>query len=104
TLGGLYLNGYNENSLKIHPTVSRQDSVFRNKSAEIESEFSRLSDDDLALKYNAFILSEKSIGIQSIEFLYRAVKNSFCFSCFYEQCLKQYKFLVLLQGVLQWTC
>ncbi|MBI2674568.1 MAG: AAA family ATPase [Candidatus Yanofskybacteria bacterium] len=57
TLGGLYLNGYNENALKVHPSVSEQDSMFRNKSAEIESEFSQLSDDDLTLKYNAFILS-----------------------------------------------
>jgi len=57
TLGGLYLNGYNENALKVHPLVSEQDDMFRSKSAEIESEFARLSDDDLTLKHNAFILS-----------------------------------------------
>ena len=56
TLNGLYLNGYNENALKVHPLVSEQDAEFRNRSAEIESEFSRLSGKDLALKYNAFIL------------------------------------------------
>jgi len=37
--------------------VSEQDGIFRNKSAEVESEFSLLSGDDLALKFNAFILS-----------------------------------------------
>jgi len=57
TLAGLYLNGYNENALKVHPLVSEQDSIFRSKSAEVESEFSLLSGDDLALKHNAFILS-----------------------------------------------
>lgn len=57
TLDGLYLNGYNENALKVHPLVSEQDSMFRNKSAEIESEFSRLPEGGLALKHNAFILS-----------------------------------------------
>ncbi|MBI4160503.1 MAG: AAA family ATPase, partial [Candidatus Yanofskybacteria bacterium] len=57
TLEGLYLNGYNENALKVHSLVSGQDDIFRIKSAEIESEFSQLSDDDLELKYNAFILS-----------------------------------------------
>ena len=56
TLNGLYLNGYNENALKVHPLVSEQDAEFRNRSAEIESEFSRLSGEDLALKHNAFIL------------------------------------------------
>ena len=77
TLGGLYLNGYNENALKIHPTVSRQDSVFRNKSAEIESEFSRLSDDDLALKYNAFILSAGGELLRSKETLQKVKESSY---------------------------
>ncbi|HXK41145.1 MAG TPA: PIF1 family DEAD/DEAH box helicase [Candidatus Paceibacterota bacterium] len=56
-LNGFYLNGYNENALKVHPLVSEQDGMFRSKSAEVESEFSLLSGDDLALKHNAFILS-----------------------------------------------
>ena len=58
TLNGLYLNGYNENALKVHPLVSEQDGIFRSRSAaEVESEFSLLSGDDLALKHNTFILS-----------------------------------------------
>lgn len=57
TLNGLYLNGYNENALKVHPLVSEQDSEFRNRSAEIQSEFYQLSVKDLALKNNTFILS-----------------------------------------------
>ncbi|MEK7603705.1 MAG: PIF1 family DEAD/DEAH box helicase [Patescibacteria group bacterium] len=57
TLKGLYLKGYNQNALKVHPLVSEQDFEFRSRSAEIQSEFCRLSGEDLALKHNAFILS-----------------------------------------------
>lgn len=77
TLGGLYLNGYNEKALKIHPAVARQDSVFNNQSAEIESEFSRLSDDDLTLKHNTFILSVGGELARSTETLQRVKEKAY---------------------------
>ena len=55
TLSGLYLLGYNERALQVHPEVLEQDELFRDASDAAEESFEKLSVDELALMHQNFI-------------------------------------------------
>ncbi len=57
TLDGLYLAGYNEQSLKVHPEVLSCDEDFRNESKEASVAFSKLSKTELSKMQSNFILA-----------------------------------------------
>jgi len=55
TLGGLYLAGYNDKALAVHPIVLRHDDTFRQLSDESESVHTNLNEDQLTQFHNNFI-------------------------------------------------
>lgn len=55
TLAGLYLLGYNERALEVHPDVFARDVLFRAQSEEARYEFAALGEEALAPKHAQFI-------------------------------------------------
>ena len=55
TLQGLYLTGFNERSLMVHPEVLEADEVFREASELAEESFAKLSAKELSLMHASFI-------------------------------------------------
>lgn len=55
TLAGLYLLGYNERALEVHPDVFARDVLFRAQSEEARYEFAALGEEALAQKHAQFI-------------------------------------------------
>jgi hypothetical protein len=47
-LSGLYLSGFNERALQVHPEILRADGGFREQSDGVEEAFAKLSKDELA--------------------------------------------------------
>ena len=54
-LSGLYLLGINDHALKVHPEVLAEDLKFKNKSAEAEKVFGKLSTKELQKMHNNFV-------------------------------------------------
>ena len=57
TLNGLYLGGYNEKALKVHPAIIVQDNAFRQQSLATESHHGNLSKEEIAQLYKNFIFT-----------------------------------------------
>jgi hypothetical protein len=55
TLSGLYLVGYNDMALKVHPSVLEKDIEFKEKSEEAEYEFHKIKKTDLYKMQENFI-------------------------------------------------
>ncbi len=55
TLAGLYLLGFNERALQVHPEVAAQDEVFRDASEDALESFGKMSPTELVLMHNNFI-------------------------------------------------
>jgi len=56
TLSGLFLEGFNERSLEVHPEILLQDSDFRKQSQKAVITFEQISSRDLKDKHKKFIL------------------------------------------------
>jgi hypothetical protein len=54
-LSGLYIKGWNQRALEVHPAVLEQDSIFKNKSAEAEDGFGDIPVEDLEKMHVNFI-------------------------------------------------
>jgi ATP-dependent DNA helicase PIF1 len=59
TLGGLYLTGYNERALAVHPEVAEQDEGFRAASDAAQSAFANMPKQELADMHANFIKKTK---------------------------------------------
>lgn len=55
SLAGLYLLGFNERALEVHPEVSLEDEVFRRRSLKALSAFAVMSDGELVALHDNFI-------------------------------------------------
>ncbi len=55
TLAGLYLLGFNERALQVHPEVAAQDELFRDASDDAQESFGKMSPTELALMHSNFI-------------------------------------------------
>ena len=61
TLAGLYLLGYNERALEVHPSVSAKDAEFQGQSDEAGKTFTEMAPDDLAELHKNFIFASGGI-------------------------------------------
>jgi hypothetical protein len=57
SLDGLYLLGYNEHSLKVHPQILKQDSVFKKESENAQQTFFALSKEEIKKMHKNFVLA-----------------------------------------------
>ncbi|MCM2339063.1 MAG: PIF1 family DEAD/DEAH box helicase [Burkholderiales bacterium] len=57
SLDGLYLLGYNEHSLKVHPQILKQDSVFKKESENAQQTFFTLSKEEIKKMHKNFVLA-----------------------------------------------
>lgn len=57
TLAGLYLLGWSDRALSVHPEVVGQDDEFRDLSAEADRAFDDLHEDEIAKMHRAFVLA-----------------------------------------------
>jgi hypothetical protein len=55
SLDGLFLRGFNEQALSVHPDVAKQDSWFRQHSEVVAEKFGALSDDDVVHRQQLFV-------------------------------------------------
>ena len=83
TLSGLYVLGYNDKSLEIHPEVKEQDILFQESSDVAEYEFHQIRQDDLQKIHKNFIVSiggaedSEYIEIKPKKYKKRTSKKSF---------------------------
>src|ERR1035437_3370642 len=56
-LSGLYLLGINEHAFRVHPDVLKKDIEFKNKSADAEKIFGKLSKDELKKMHDNFVVA-----------------------------------------------
>ena len=57
TLEGLFLSGFNDKALEVHPEVLGVDEVFREKSAEAEESFEEMDEEELTKMHKNFLLA-----------------------------------------------
>lgn len=53
---GLYLLGYNDRALRVHPDMLARDRIFRDQSEKAAADLANMSKEELARKYNDFII------------------------------------------------
>lgn len=57
SMSGLYLLGFNEMSLKVHPEILRQDNYFRKSSQDAKEMFSKMPKEDLERMHKNFVIA-----------------------------------------------
>ncbi len=57
SLAGLYLLGFNEMSLKVHPEILEQDKIFKKSSLELKEAFAKISKQDLEKMHKNFVIA-----------------------------------------------
>jgi ATP-dependent DNA helicase PIF1 len=68
TLDGLFLGGYNEKALKVHPAVIEKDNFFRDRSLTTESRHNKLSEEEVSQRHENFIfVSDGQFSSSKIE-------------------------------------
>ena len=64
TLEGLYLMGYNDRALEVHPEVAEQDEAFRELSDTAEEAFAHMPDGEVLLMQQNFILASGGVPVK----------------------------------------
>lgn len=81
TLAGLHLIGYNDMALKVHPEVLGKDIEFKEKSAEADYEFNKITPTELYKIHESYINSIATVGSaekeKSLYFAYKKKTNGF---------------------------